>query len=303
MSVGSITRNEEETGRVKRPVGRPSFARARSAKAGGNVEQDSSSSYKSSPDCELINSLARGLQVLAAFQPEDDLLGNKDISARTGIPKPSVSRLTDTLVKLNFLEQDVGNGLYRLGGAAHALGLAARKTIDLPTIAQPFIERFASEHGITVFLGTLEGLEVRARVLGGGSNAGYNGLGADFSLDETALGLAYICGLEPQARKDLLSRLKTARGRRWPQSEARIEAALKQYADVGFCIMQGEWGGQSNTIGAPLPSSSGTPMLSICCGGPAAEFDRAKLHELAPYFVGLISTIKAATKQQVIRQF
>jgi DNA-binding IclR family transcriptional regulator len=212
MAVRSTDRKEAEGGLqiVKRSVGRPAVARARSVAVATLPAEGSrpGSGYKSTPDCELINSLARGLRVLAAFAPEDDLLGNKDIAARTGIPKPSISRLTDTLVKLNFLEQDAVSGLYRLGGATIALGLAARKNLDLPTIAGPFMERFAIEHSVSVELGTLDGLEIRARGImtnGLTPDATNLFLGASFALDATALGLAYICGLSPDRRTDLLT--------------------------------------------------------------------------------------------------
>jgi len=41
--------------------------------------------------------------VLRAFQPNDGLLGNQEIAARTNLPKPTVSRLTYTLTKLGYL--------------------------------------------------------------------------------------------------------------------------------------------------------------------------------------------------------
>ena len=288
---------------VRRGVGRPATARARGAVVPTLPAQGSRSpsAYKGSPDCELINSLARGLQVLAAFGPDDDLLGNKDIAARTGIPKPSVSRLTDTLVKLNFLQQDAANGLYRLGSATIALGLTARHSLDLATIAQPFMERFALEHGISVELGTLDGLEIRARAIRTDTASADRTdlfLGADFALDDTALGLAFICGLSVEARGDLLARLKTARGDAWPASEARVAAALTHYANAGYCLSLGEWRGRTNALGAPLTADGADTPLSLCIMGAADDVPAARLEELAPYFMGLIATIRAAARQK-----
>jgi DNA-binding IclR family transcriptional regulator len=306
MAVRSTDRKEAEGGLqiVKRSVGRPAVARARSVAVATLPAEGSrpGSGYKSTPDCELINSLARGLRVLAAFAPEDDLLGNKDIAARTGIPKPSISRLTDTLVKLNFLEQDAVSGLYRLGGATIALGLAARKNLDLPTIAGPFMERFAIEHSVSVELGTLDGLEIRARGIitnGLTPDATNLFLGASFALDATALGLAYICGLSPDRRADLLSRLQAARGGDWQASSARIDKAIAEYTADGYCTSLGEWQGNVNGIGAPLVMGLGDAPLSICCVGRAEQMPPARLHELAPYFLGLVTTIQAAARQKL----
>ena len=55
-------------------------------------------------DRKFITALARGLEVLRAFTPTEGLLGNGEIAERTGLPKPTVSRLTYTLTKLGYLE-------------------------------------------------------------------------------------------------------------------------------------------------------------------------------------------------------
>jgi len=61
--------------------------------------------------------LARGLEVLRCFTPLEPLLGNKEISVRTGLPKPTVSRLTYTLTKLGYLRHNMRLGKYQLGSA------------------------------------------------------------------------------------------------------------------------------------------------------------------------------------------
>ena len=50
-------------------------------------------------DRKFITALARGLEVLRVFTPTEGLLGNGEIAERTGLPKPTVSRLTYTLTK------------------------------------------------------------------------------------------------------------------------------------------------------------------------------------------------------------
>src|ERR1700751_6481155 len=58
---------------------------------------------KGATDRSFVVALSRGLDVLRAFQPNDGLLGNQEIAARTSLPKPTVSRLTYTLTKLGYL--------------------------------------------------------------------------------------------------------------------------------------------------------------------------------------------------------
>jgi DNA-binding MarR family transcriptional regulator len=54
-------------------------------------------------DRHFVNALGRGLEVLACFRHGDRMLGNQDISRACGLPKSTVSRLTNTLTKLGYL--------------------------------------------------------------------------------------------------------------------------------------------------------------------------------------------------------
>jgi hypothetical protein len=48
---------------------------------------------KAATDRSFVVALSRGLDVLRAFRPNDGLLGNQEIAARTNLPKPTISRL------------------------------------------------------------------------------------------------------------------------------------------------------------------------------------------------------------------
>src|SRR6202051_2018164 len=52
---------------------------------------------KVATDRSFVVALSRGLDVLRAFQPNDGLLGNQGVAARTKLPKPTDLRLTSTL--------------------------------------------------------------------------------------------------------------------------------------------------------------------------------------------------------------
>ena len=49
---------------------------------------------------QFVTALGRGLDVLRIFRAEDGPLGNQEIAKRTGLPKPTVSRLTYTRAQL-----------------------------------------------------------------------------------------------------------------------------------------------------------------------------------------------------------
>jgi len=78
---------------------------------------------KGASDRNFVVALSRGLDVLRAFRPQDGLLGNQEIAARTNLPKPTISRLTYTLTKLGYLTPVPRFEKYQLAPAAMALGL------------------------------------------------------------------------------------------------------------------------------------------------------------------------------------
>ena len=48
----------------------------------------------SGKDRQFVTALARGLDILRAFHAGEGMLGNQEIAHRTGLPKPTVARLT-----------------------------------------------------------------------------------------------------------------------------------------------------------------------------------------------------------------
>ncbi|MFT5787693.1 MAG: DNA-binding IclR family transcriptional regulator, partial [Ascidiaceihabitans sp.] len=73
-------------------------------------------------DRNFITALARGLDILRCFRPNEIELTNQDFAQRTGLPKPTVSRLTHTLCVLEYLVLDARTGTYRLGAGVLKLG-------------------------------------------------------------------------------------------------------------------------------------------------------------------------------------
>src|SRR5438552_15836313 len=80
---------------------------------------------KVATDRSFVVALSRGLDVLRAFHPNDGLLGNQELAARTKLPKPTVSPLTYTLTKLGYLTPVPRFEKYQLAPSAMALVYAA----------------------------------------------------------------------------------------------------------------------------------------------------------------------------------
>ena len=100
-------------------------------------------SYEHEGDRQFATTLARGLEVLRCFTPLEPLLGNKEISVRTGLPKPTVSRLTYTLTKLGYLRHNMRLGKYQLGSAVLSIGYPLLASMNVRQVARPLMKELA----------------------------------------------------------------------------------------------------------------------------------------------------------------
>ena len=108
---------------------------------------------KVATDRSFVVALSRGLDVLRAFQPNDGLLGNQEIAARTKLPKPTISRLTYTLTKLGYLTPVPRFEKYQLAPAALALGYSALANLGVRHLSEPYREELMRETGGAVAIG------------------------------------------------------------------------------------------------------------------------------------------------------
>src|SRR6201990_2586620 len=102
---------------------------------------------KVATDRSFVVALSRGLDVVRAFPPNDGLLGNQEIAARTKLPKPTISRLTYTLTKLGYLTQVPRFEKYQLAPAAMALGYAALANLGVRHLSESFREELMRASG------------------------------------------------------------------------------------------------------------------------------------------------------------
>src|SRR6201989_1517853 len=191
----------------------------------------------------VVVALARGLEVLRAFQPNDGLLGNQEIAARTKLPKPTVSRLTYTLTKLGYLTPVPRFEKYQLAPSAMALGYAALANLGVRHLSEPFREEVMRETGGAVAIGARDRLSM---IYVGQSR---NGLALGVQLDvgsripiaTTAMGRAYIWALADDERATLLRELREHYGSRWSRMRDGIERSGEMIERHGFALSVGEW--------------------------------------------------------------
>lgn len=247
-------------------------------------------------DRKFVTALARGLDVLRAFKPADGYLGNREIAGRTGLSKPTVTRLTYTLTRLGYLAHDERLGKYRLAPGAISIGYAALARLGVRHVARPFMQELANETGVTVALGARD----RSSVIYVELCRGHAGLtampdpGSRLPIATTAIGRALLAVLPGAERDEVLERIARHSGSRWPQVKNNIERAIDEVHGRGFTLSIGEWQSEIHGVGVPFVPSDGSGPFAFNCGGAAARLAAAKLeNEIGPRLVKLARHVEA----------
>lgn len=235
------------------------------------------------PATDNVSALERGFEVLDCFAAARRPLGNGDIAQLTGIPRPSVSRLIATLVSLGHLRPAHGTDQYELAAGVVRLAQAFLGAIDVRSFARPHVVALAEETGASAFLGVRDGDEMLV-VEAGRSRSAVAFLGSDvgtrMSLATSALGRAWLAGVDASTRDAVLAhwrRLRGANGR--PVPDPALTAALQAARRDGYALSLGEWHPNINAVAVPVRTPGGE-VVTINCGSPAFVMPAERLREV-----------------------
>ncbi|WP_454622448.1 IclR family transcriptional regulator [Bradyrhizobium cenepequi] len=255
------------------------------------------SGKKAATDRNFVVALSRGLEVLRAFRPNDGLLGNQEIAARTNLPKPTISRLTYTLTKLGYLTPVPRFEKYQLAPSAMALGYAALANLGVRHLSEPYREDVMRATGGAVAVGGRDRLSM---IYFGQSRNGLTlgvqlDVGSRIPMATTAMGRAYIWALPDDERTALLRELRDHYGSRWPKMRDGIERSGELVAKRGFAISAGEWQDDVHAVGVALQLNDGTGPYAFNCGAPAFRFTEDRLlNDIGPRLVAMVRNIEQA---------
>ena len=187
----------------------------------------------------LNRSLERGVEILRAFRPGADLLGNGELCERTGLSRATVSRLTQTLVQCGLLEHDLQRRAYRLAAPVLSFAHAMRSGSPVLQAAAPLMRTAAEKLRVNVGLAVadreemvyLESIRYNRKVSLRSVVAGQR-----VPIELTSLGRAYLCAVPDAQRRALLLRLGRQRRSGWRALREEILQAVQLVARKGYCV-------------------------------------------------------------------
>jgi DNA-binding IclR family transcriptional regulator len=245
-------------------------------------------------DGEEVTALARGLDVLRRIAAADAPVSNRELTDWTGIPKPTVSRITATLVGAGLLNRLPDSERFVLTASVLELSNGFLRNFDIRARARPFLIGLAERTGLSVHLAVRDRLEMvvidairpRSAVL-----VSRLEVGGRMDLSRTAVGRAYLAALAESDRRSLIGSLQTASGDDWPTIAGGLQQGLDEALRLGFAISTGEWHHGLNAVAAGFVGPS-EERYSVNCGGAAHQCPRETLiGEVAPALLECVGHI------------
>jgi DNA-binding IclR family transcriptional regulator len=242
-------------------------------------------------------SLERGLQILRAFRPGTSVLTNAELAERSGLSRPTVSRLTRSLVESGFLSYDLENRAYRLAAVFLSLAQAFRYDMPMLDVSLPFMEKVAEGEKINVGIAVADQFEMVYLESVRESRHGVLrriSTGSRAPIEVTALGRAYLAGLCDLERHEMLQKIAPRYAAEWPAIRREIDRAIVDISTSGYCIAQ--WQPGMISIAAPLlgPDNS---LYSINISFPLdGDEHSALVTRYAPMLIELVRDITDSWK-------
>ena len=231
-------------------------------------------------------SLAKGLQVLCAFDAGHRTLTLSEIGQRTGMTKASAQRSVHTLQVLGYIGKHPRTQRFRLLPRVVELGFNYLDAHPLITVAHSYLAQLARDSGETATLTEPNGdhMVYLAQVLTTQHIPVLTPVGSQVPMYASSCGRAYLSQLPPEQAHDWLARMERPQRTRATQTQLHdLAQHLQHCRDKGYAtnceeLFLGDMG-----LAAPVLNVSGQVVGAVHVAPPTSRWSMADAQrQLAP---------------------
>lgn len=243
---------------------------------------------------QYVQSLARGLSIITAFDDEHRLMTLTEVAQRTGLTRATARRFLLTLTSLGYVRND--GRLFSLTPRILTLGSAYLSSVGLPQIAQPHLEELSAKLGESTSASVLDGTEIVyiARVATRRIMTVGISVGTRFPAYATSMGRVLLAGMADDDLHALLEDMPMSR--LTPKTIHTPEALLDEIngiRDRGWSIVDQELEIGLRSIAAPIRNRTGQVTAAVNVSTPAGA--DLPFSTLERYTEALLTTAAAIT--------
>ena len=212
----------------------------------------------------FVQSLARGLAVIRAFDASAPELTLSEVARATGLTRAAARRFLLTLADLGYVRTD--GRLFALSPRVLELGYAYLSSLSLPEVAEPHLERLVAEVHESSSVSVLDGEDVVyvARVPTARIMRVAISVGTRFPAHATSMGRVLLAGLPDDALEEFLA------GADLPRLTARtvstadaLRRELRRVRAQGWALVDQELEEGLRSVAAPIRDRSGDVIAAI----------------------------------------
>ncbi len=250
---------------------------------------------------DFIEALARGLDVIRAFGPNQPVMSLSEVAVAAGLARPTARRMLLTLEKLGYVR--VTQGAFALTPRVLELGMAYIGSASIWDIARPHMEQLVSRTHESSSLAQLDGSDIVyvARVAVPKIITLAVTIGTRFPALQTSLGKVLLADLPPGELEQMLAEpSRSGITPLWQPDTAERNRVLHEVRTRGWALTDEHLARGIRSIAAPVRDGSGRVAAALNVTVHAAETSIEILTEI--YLPLLLQTAAAISADWTLWQ-
>lgn len=231
-------------------------------------------------DPDFVESIARGFDVIKAFDPSRPVLSLSEVATAADLARPTARRILRTLEMLGYVR--MAGGGYTLTPRVLELGLTYVQALGLWDVARPHMEELVSRTHESSSIAQLDGSDIVyvARVAVPKLIALAVQIGTRFPAPSTSLGKVLLAGLEPDELDKVLAEPSRAGVEaRWQPDRPELDQVLREVRAQGWALTDEQLASGIRSVAVPLRDGAGRVVAAMNVTVHAAETSVETLRE------------------------
>lgn len=223
-------------------------------------------------DPNFVEAIARGLDVIKAFEPHRPAMSLTEVATAAGLTRPTARRILLTLVSLGYVRSTSGG--FALTPRVLELGMTYVQAMGLWDVARPHMEALVARTGESTSIAQLDGGDIVyvARVAVPKIIALRVSIGTRFPAAQTSLGKVLLSGLGPDELDAALAEpSRSGVVPPWQPDRAELDRVLRDVRAKGWALTDEQLAPGIRSVAAPLRDGTGRIVAAMNVTVHAAE--------------------------------
>jgi IclR family pca regulon transcriptional regulator len=228
------------------------------------VERASPTRSRDDKSSDFVQSLARGLSVIRAFDRQHRELTLSEVARATGLTRAAARRFLLTLTTLGYV--NAADGRFSLRPRVLELGYAYLSSLSLPEVAQPHIEALVAQANESCSISVLDDTDIVyvVRVPTRRIMSITLSVGTRLPAYATSMGRVLLAALPDEELEERLDRIEVRRlTSRTVANREALEKALTAVRGQGHAALDQELEDGLRSVAVPIRRPSGAVIAAL----------------------------------------